>query len=118
MSCLNGYTSQGQFSTGLIEMTTPLNIYPLTGIPLIEQGDNLPFEIEQALQRCSIDIQDGDVLVVAQKIVSKAEGRQVLLADIEASDAAIKLARETDQDERLVELILRQSQSLSQLALP
>ncbi len=68
--------------------------------------------ISAACTRAGIVLQDGDVLVIAQKIVSKSEGRQVLLADVEASAEAVKIAAEVDKDPRLVELVLRESESI------
>ncbi len=72
-------------------------------------GDDLPALIAGALEGAGINLTDGDVVCVAQKIVSKAEGRQVALASVSASPAAIELARETDKDPRLVQLILDES---------
>jgi coenzyme F420-0:L-glutamate ligase/coenzyme F420-1:gamma-L-glutamate ligase len=97
-------------------MNSSLTIHPLKNIPLIEAGDNLSGRIVDALRDAGIEPVDGDILVVAQKIVSKAEGRQVLLADIDPSAAAVKLARETDKDPRLVELILRESSAVIRTA--
>jgi coenzyme F420-0:L-glutamate ligase / coenzyme F420-1:gamma-L-glutamate ligase len=89
-----------------------LTVYPVTELPLIRAGDNLALLISAACERAKIVFQDGDVLVVAQKIVSKSEGRQVLLDDVIASPEAMKLADETGKDPRLVELILRESVSI------
>ena len=89
-----------------------LTVYPVTELPLIRAGDNLALLISAACERAKIVFQDGDVLVVAQKIVSKSEGRQVLLDDVIASPEAMKLAGETGKDPRLVELILRESVSI------
>lgn len=97
-------------------MNSSLTIHPLKNIPLIEAGDNLSGRIVDALRDAGIEPVDGDILVVAQKIVSKAEGRQVLLADIDPSAAAVRLARETDKDPRLVELILRESSAVIRTA--
>ncbi len=66
-------------------MKSSLTIHPLKKIPLIEAGDNLADLIVDALRDAGIEPVDGDILVLAQKIVSKAEGRQVLLADIDPS---------------------------------
>jgi coenzyme F420-0:L-glutamate ligase/coenzyme F420-1:gamma-L-glutamate ligase len=97
-------------------MTPALNIHPLKNIPLIEAGDNLAEVIVEALDDTGIEPVDGDILVLAQKIVSKSEGRQVLLADIDPSATAIRIARETDKDPRLVELILRESSAVVRTA--
>ncbi len=97
-------------------MKSSLTIHPLKNMPLIEAGDDLADLIVDALQDAGIEPVDGDILVLAQKIVSKAEGRQVLLAAINPSAEAVKLARETDKDPRLVELILRESSAVIRTA--
>ncbi len=88
---------------------TTLTVLPLAGMPMVEAGDDLAALIGDALARQSITLTDGDILVVAQKIVSKSEGRLVSLADVTPSAAAVALAAETEKDPRLVELILRES---------
>ena len=97
-------------------MNSSLSIHPLKNIPLIEAGDNLVEVIVEALGSAGIEPVDGDVLVLAQKIVSKSEGRQVLLDDVDPSEAAVSLAREVDKDSRLVELILRESTAVVRTA--
>lgn len=89
-----------------------LTLTPLVGIPLIEKGDDLGALILKALQVSQIQLEDGDVVVVAQKIVSKAEGRKVDLSTVTPSPAAEKLAGETEKDPRVVELILRESRQV------
>ena len=84
-----------------------LRLRALGGIPHVQPGDDLGALIVAALDRCGESLHDGDAIVVAQKIVSKSEGRQVALATVEPSQRAITLAREADKDPRLVELILR-----------
>ena len=79
-------------------------LYPVTGIPLIQPGDDLPRILADAMQPLAPG--EGDVLVVAQKIVSKAEGRLVDLAGVTPSPRAIELARITEKDPRLIEVIL------------
>jgi coenzyme F420-0:L-glutamate ligase/coenzyme F420-1:gamma-L-glutamate ligase len=81
----------------------------LPGIPLIQSGDDLGGLILQALSQEDIELQDGDILVVSQKVVSKAEGRLVNLNDIHPSSKACEFARITSKDPRLVELILKES---------
>ena len=81
----------------------------LPGIPFVRPGDDLVSIILPSLQQAGISLADGDILVLAQKIVSKAEGRLVDLAHVAPSEAAIKLAAATEKDPRLVELILRES---------
>jgi coenzyme F420-0:L-glutamate ligase / coenzyme F420-1:gamma-L-glutamate ligase len=86
-----------------------LTLTALTGIPLIHPGDDLAKIILTALDATQIRLEDGDILVLAQKIVSKAEGRLVNLAGVVASPRAIELARNTEKDPRLVEVILSES---------
>ena len=86
-----------------------LSITPLSGIKLVEDGDDLPAILLQAIDENGCELADGDILAVAQKIVSKAEGRLVKLCDVEPSAQAERLAAETDKDPRLVQLILDES---------
>lgn len=86
-----------------------LTLTPLINIPLIRQGDNLADIIVTSLHETNIQLEDGDILVLAQKIVSKAEGRTVNLATVMPSQRALELARQIDKDPRIVELILRES---------
>ena len=85
---------------------TSLELIALQGLPLIRAGDDLGELIASALKRNGVTPRAGDVLVVAQKIVSKAEGRVVDLATVEPSAKALALAAEVDKDPRLVEVIL------------
>jgi coenzyme F420-0:L-glutamate ligase/coenzyme F420-1:gamma-L-glutamate ligase len=86
-----------------------LTLTPLPGIPLIHPGDDLPEMLLQALERAGIALKGGDILVLAQKIVSKAEGRLVNLATVTPSERALALAAETEKDPRLLELVLQES---------
>ena len=86
-----------------------LTLTPLLGIPLIRPGDNLADIILQALDKNYIPLEDKEILVFAQKIVSKAEGRAVNLACVKPSPRALDLATQTEKDPRLVELILQES---------
>ncbi len=90
----------------------PLILTPLKDIPFICQGDNLAGILVQALQATDIKLQNTDILVLAQKIVSKAEGREVKLATITPSKKALELAASTEKDARIVELILRDSNEI------
>lgn len=79
---------------------------PLSNIPLVKPGDNLAGFILEAIQSQSLDLTDRDILVVAQKIVSKAEGQFVQLANVKPSSRALELARLTNKPAALVEVIL------------
>jgi len=89
-----------------------LTLTPLSEIPLIRQGDNLADIILNALPENNIALEDNDILVLAQKIVSKAEGRAVNLASVTPSGPAMELGAQTEKDPRLVELILRESNEI------
>jgi len=86
-----------------------LTLTPLQHIPLIRQGSNLADIVVSALQENKIGLANNDILVFAQKIISKAEGRAVNLTAVTPSQKAIELARQIDKDARVVELILRES---------
>lgn len=81
----------------------------MPGLPLIKGGDDLAGLIASAFGSSGISPRPRDVLVIAQKIVSKAEGRFIDLAAIEPSARAVALAAEVDKDPRLVEVILSES---------
>jgi coenzyme F420-0:L-glutamate ligase/coenzyme F420-1:gamma-L-glutamate ligase len=92
-------------------MSSEIRVIALTGIPEVKAGDDLvSLIVDAAKGDCGFE--SGDVLVVTQKIVSKAENRVVSLADVTPSADAERLAAETEKDPRLVELILRESRSI------
>ncbi len=84
----------------------------IPGIPIIQQGDNLADIISQAIREAGETLRNHDVVVVAQKIVSKAEGRLVHLQNVHPSPRAVALAHQAAKDPRLVELILRESNEI------
>ena len=90
-------------------MSIPLVLTPIPNIPLISHGDDLAEFIRNGLNEAPIELQDGDVIIIAQKIVSKSEGRIVNLAEVEPNSVAVELAQTTEKDPRLVELILQES---------
>ncbi|NOW48207.1 coenzyme F420-0:L-glutamate ligase/coenzyme F420-1:gamma-L-glutamate ligase [Novosphingobium sp. SG751A] len=87
-----------------------ISIHTLPGVPLIAPGDDLGRVILDALGVDGLALRDGDIIVLAQKIVSKAEGRAVPLSGVRPSFAAQDLAARCDKDARLVELILSESE--------
>ncbi len=89
-----------------------LILRPLKGVPLIHPGDSLDDIILSSLKRTRIKLAKNDILVLTQKIVSKAEDRLVNLSEIVPSAQAIKIAQESEKDARLVELILRESKTI------
>jgi coenzyme F420-0:L-glutamate ligase/coenzyme F420-1:gamma-L-glutamate ligase len=90
----------------------PLTITPLADIPFIRPDDNLADILLAALQKTGIALENGDILVLAQKIVSKAENRLVNLATVTPSPAALELSDKSGKDPRLAELILRESNEI------
>ncbi len=86
----------------------PLRLTPIPGIPAISPSDDLAALIDQAAQAADVQLSKG-VLVVCQKVISKAEGRLVALSDIEPSPRAIEIAREDEKDPRHVEVVLRET---------
>jgi len=90
-------------------VSTGYHVFGVQGVPLVQPGDDLAALITEAMSRNGQTLENGDCLCLAQKIVSKAEGRQVPLAAVTPSPEAIALANETDKDPRLVELILSES---------
>lgn len=95
-------------------MVTPaaLSLTALPGIPSVAAGDDLVRLILAGAERAGLGFEGGDILILAQKIVSKAEGRRRRLADVSPSARAQDLARTVDKDPRLVELILQEAQEV------
>jgi coenzyme F420-0:L-glutamate ligase/coenzyme F420-1:gamma-L-glutamate ligase len=93
-------------------MVQQLILTTLPAIPHIQRGDDLSQLIVTALEGAAVDLRQGDLLVIAQKIVSKAEGRIVNLNTVDPSGAARDLAREVKKDPRMVELVLRESRQV------
>ncbi|HEY2445839.1 MAG TPA: coenzyme F420-0:L-glutamate ligase, partial [Rhizomicrobium sp.] len=89
-----------------------LELIALGGVPFVNAGDDLAAIVVEALARTGLTPEPRDVLVVAQKIVSKAEDRLVRLATIEPSPRAREIAKLVDKDARLVEVILRESREV------
>ena len=90
-------------------MTARLELIALDGIPEVAPGDDLALHIARAAQASGLELADDDVLVVTQKVVSKAEGRMVELASVSPSDLALAWAERWGKDARQVELVLRES---------
>ncbi|MBI3785405.1 MAG: coenzyme F420-0:L-glutamate ligase [Deltaproteobacteria bacterium] len=87
-----------------------ITISPITGIPVIRPGDDLATHLLSAMDRSRLHLADADILVICQKVVSKAEGRIARIADITASPFAEQIAAQTtDKDPRIVEIILRET---------
>jgi coenzyme F420-0:L-glutamate ligase/coenzyme F420-1:gamma-L-glutamate ligase len=93
-------------------MTSSLELIPLSGLPMVEPGDDVARLIFDGLSANGLALVENDVLVIAQKIVSKAEGRYRRLSEVEVSDRARELAEQAQKDPRLVQLILDESNEI------
>ena len=87
-------------------------VFPVTGIPELREGDDLA---EQIVAR--VELEDGDVVVVAQKAISKIEGRVIRIDDLEASEQAVEIAGE-DTDPRRIEAILQEARRVVRVRPP
>jgi coenzyme F420-0:L-glutamate ligase/coenzyme F420-1:gamma-L-glutamate ligase len=92
--------------------TAQLIFTALPGLPLVREGDDLESFIIAGMERAGLQADDGDVFVLAQKIVSKSEGRLTYLPDISPSNEARELAQTTGKDARIIEVILSESRSI------
>jgi coenzyme F420-0:L-glutamate ligase/coenzyme F420-1:gamma-L-glutamate ligase len=92
--------------------TRPVTLIPVLGIPLIQTGDDLVRIILDRLEEHGNSLESGDILVLTQKIVSKAEGAIVDLNSCKPSQKAVKVAQSCGKDPRMVELILRESKKI------
>jgi coenzyme F420-0:L-glutamate ligase / coenzyme F420-1:gamma-L-glutamate ligase len=88
----------------------------LPGIPLVKPGDDLVHLIQQGIRNAETTLQDGDVLVIASKVVSKSEGRYVRIADVTPGEEAVRVAEVTAKDPRIVEMVLSESKGISRMA--
>src|SRR5260370_15484868 len=89
-----------------------VRLFRLPGLPEIHLGDDLSVQITTAARKARLHFESGDLLIVAQKIVSKAEGSVVRLATIAPSSQALAIAERQKRDPRLVEVILQESRRL------
>jgi coenzyme F420-0:L-glutamate ligase / coenzyme F420-1:gamma-L-glutamate ligase len=89
-----------------------LELFALPGLPEIRKGDDLAERIVEAAKEAGLRFEDGDIVVVAQKIASKAEGAIVSLETVEPSEKAQALAAELKKDPRAIELILQESRRI------
>jgi len=94
------------------EPAKQLSLIALPDIPEVRPGDRLPDIIMAGLARADTRLADGDVVVIAQKVVSKSENRYANLADVEPSPRALEMAQRITKDPRIVELILRESRDV------
>lgn len=92
-----------------------LRAWALRGIPEVRAGEDVSACITAALAATGERLQDDDVVVITSKLLSKAEGRRVRLEDVSPGEEAVRLAARTGKDARLVELVLRESVSVSRV---
>ena len=95
---------------------TGLSVLPVPNLPLFAAGDSIPEILAKSLIESDISLEDGDIIVVAQKIVSKVEGRTRNLSGIQPGPAALDAAAKSRKDPAIVELIVSQSQELMRVA--
>ena len=84
-----------------------LKLYGLKEIPLVQKGDNIAKIIEEDLEKENINLEDGDILLIAETLISKAEGNYIKIDEIEPSEETIKIAEKCKKDPKLVEAILQ-----------
>jgi len=89
-----------------------ISIIGLESFPLVKKGDNLPKLIVDAMRREGVTVGNHDIIVIAQKIVSKTEGRIVRLRDVKPSKKAFEIAKVTRKDPRHIELILHETENV------
>ena len=90
--------------------------YSIEGFPLVKPGDDIPKMIVDLSNEDDFKIEDGDIIVIAQKILSKAEGRIINLKDVSPSVGAENIARKTGKSARFVELVLRETKRLLKIS--
>ncbi len=93
-------------------MSDSMQVFAPQGLPDIQPGDDLATLLIQQLQSNQQPLQEGDILVIAHKVISKSEGAVVNINDVQASDEAIALAHQVNKDPRKVEVILQQSKKI------
>ena len=89
-----------------------MTVFTLPGIPEVQAGDDLAALIADALEAAGEVLEAGDIIVAAQKIVSKAEGRYIELADMKPGEEALEWAAKTEKDPRLVQAILDETEQV------
>ena len=95
-----------------ISMDEELSVFRLPNLADFKPGDDAALAIIEAVNQLKSPLQEGDILVIAHKMISKCEGAVVNLHEVEASQDAIQLAKEVNKDPRKVEVILSQSKRI------
>jgi coenzyme F420-0:L-glutamate ligase / coenzyme F420-1:gamma-L-glutamate ligase len=89
-----------------------VQVIPLLGLPKVEKGDDISKLVLDALSRNKLKLEDRDVVVITQKVVSKSQGRVLRIDSIKPSKKAVELAPRVNKDPRVVEAILRESKRI------
>ena len=97
-------------------MKPRIEIIPIPVVPDIKAGDNLDIIILESMNNANEFLSEGDIVVVAQKVISKAEGRLIDLKLVNPSEKSLQIAKQNDKDPRLIELILNESVDILRLA--
>ncbi len=97
-------------------MKSRIEIIPIPVVPDIKAGDNLDIIILESMNNANEFLSEGDIVVVAQKVISKAEGRIIDLKLVNPSEKSLQIAKQNDKDPRLIELILNESVDILRLA--
>jgi len=93
-----------------------IETFPVTGLPIVNKGDNLASLICQAAEKQGTPVQNGDVIIITHVVVSRAEGNVVNLETVTPSEFAKSVAKRTDKDPRLVEVILQESRTIVRMS--
>jgi coenzyme F420-0:L-glutamate ligase/coenzyme F420-1:gamma-L-glutamate ligase len=93
-----------------------ISIIPIIGIPEINPGDNITEIISHTISKKKIPIMNGDILVIAQKIISKSEDRIIDIDDVSPSPFAISLGKNIEKDPRIVEIILKETKQIVKIS--
>ena len=97
-------------------MKSRIEIIPIPVVPDIKAGDRLDIIILESMKNANEFLLEGDIVVVAQKVISKAEGRLIDLKLVNPSEKSLQIAKQNDKDPRLIELILNESVDILRLA--
>jgi coenzyme F420-0:L-glutamate ligase/coenzyme F420-1:gamma-L-glutamate ligase len=96
-------------------MFPSFHAYALPDVPLVKAGDNIPQLIIEGVERAGFHLQNGDIISIASKIISKSEGRFVRLADVQPRAEALDVAEKAAKDPRVVELALQEAKAISRI---
>lgn len=89
-----------------------LEIFSLKYFPIIKRNDNIAQEILTSLRKNNFEIKNGDIIIIAQSIISRAEDRLIKLGEVNPSDFAMEIAKQSNKDPRHVEMILKEAKNI------